>query len=82
MAINHGPLDITLDKRDDRQLETEEAMIDVATSHGQESKGWKHRCPPSCHMPNCLSNSIKRRTVHMHDISGSFHALVTHDYVL
>lgn len=31
MAINHGPLDMTLDKNDDQQLETEEAMIDVAT---------------------------------------------------
>jgi hypothetical protein len=38
MAINHGPLDITLDKRDDPQLEMEEAMIDVATSRGQEEQ--------------------------------------------
>jgi hypothetical protein len=52
MAINHGPLDITLDKRDDRQLETEKAMIDVSTLRGQECNGWKHRCLLSCHKPD------------------------------
>jgi hypothetical protein len=51
MAINHGPLDMTLDKRDDRQLETEEAMIDVATLRGQEKKCGKHHCLLSCYTP-------------------------------
>jgi hypothetical protein len=73
MAINHGPLDSALDKRDDRQLDTKQAMIDVATSHGQEAKPWKHlvTCQSVC--------LVAFRGELFMCISRSLYALVTHE---
>jgi hypothetical protein len=58
MAINHDPLDLTLDKNDDQQLEPEEAMIDVATDRQPTTGNISALYLVTC--SNCLSIWIQR----------------------
>jgi hypothetical protein len=68
MVINHGPLDVTLDNRDDRQLETKEAMIDVATLRGQQSKRLETSPAVFCHVAvsSCSLYCIQKQILHTH----------------